>query len=125
MKYIRQFLIILFISLLGEVLHYLIPLPVPGSIYGIVLLFLALCTGLIPLPAVREVSVFLVDIMPLTFIPAGVGLMTRWGLLRPVLLPFLVILLVTTFLVMAVAGRVTQALLRRRAGKEKPNAARR
>ena len=118
MKYIRQFLIILFISLLGEVLHYLIPLPVPGSIYGIVLLFLALCTGLIPLPAVREVSVFLVDIMPLTFIPAGVGLMTRWGLLRPVLLPFLVILLVTTFLVMAVAGRVTQALLRRRAGKE-------
>ena len=118
MKYVRQLLIILLISLAGELLHYWIPLPVPASIYGIVLLFLALECGLIPLPAVREVSRFLVDIMPLTFIPAGVGLMARWGVLRPVVVPVLIILFVTTFLVMAVSGRVTQALLRRRERKE-------
>lgn len=118
MKYVRQLLIILLISLAGELLHYWIPLPVPASIYGIVLLFLALECGLIPLPAVREVSRFLVDIMPLTFIPAGVGLMARWGVLRPVVVPVLIVLFVTTFLVMAVSGRVTQALLRRRERKE-------
>lgn len=118
MKYVRQLLIILLISLAGELLHYWIPLPVPASIYGIVLLFLALECGLIPLPAVREVSRFLVDIMPLTFIPAGVGLMARWGVLRPVVVPVLIVLFVTTFLVMAVSGRVTQALLRRREKKE-------
>ena len=118
MKYVRQLLIILLISLAGELLHYWIPLPVPASIYGIVLLFLALECGLIPLPAVREVSRFLVDIMPLTFIPAGVGLMARWGVLRPVVVPVLIVLFVTTFLVRAVSGRVTQALLRRRERKE-------
>ena len=118
MKYVRQLLIILLISLAGELLHYWLPLPVPASIYGIVLLFLALECGLIPLPAVREVSRFLVDIMPLTFIPAGVGLMARWGVLRPVVVPVLIVLFVTTFLVMAVSGRVTQALLRRRERKE-------
>ena len=118
MKYVRQLLIILLISLAGELLHYWIPLPVPASIYEIVLLFLALECGLIPLPAVREVSRFLVDIMPLTFIPAGVGLMARWGVLRPVVVPVLIVLFVTTFLVMAVSGRVTQALLRRREKKE-------
>ncbi len=39
MKYIRQLGIILLVSFLGELLHYLLPLPVPASIYGIVLLF--------------------------------------------------------------------------------------
>ena len=42
MHYIRQFGIILLISLVGELLGMVIPLPVPASIYGLVLLFLAL-----------------------------------------------------------------------------------
>jgi len=113
MKYIRQFLIILAVSLLGELLHHWIPLPVPGSIYGIVLMFLALEWRILPLPAIRETSRFLIDIMPLLFVPSGVGLLARWGVLRPVLLPFFVIVFVTTFLVMAVSGRVTQAVIRR------------
>ena len=118
MKYIRQFLIILLISLTGELLHAWIPLPVPGSIYGIILLFAGLESGIISLSSGKDVSRFLLDIMPLTFIPAGVGLMARWGVLRPVLVPVLVVLFVSLFLVMLVAGRVTQALIRRRPGGE-------
>lgn len=74
MKYIRQFLWILLFSFVGEVLKYLIPLPVPASIYGLVLLFVALLSGVIRLEAIREVSQFLIEIMPLMFIPAAVGL---------------------------------------------------
>ncbi len=118
MKYIRQFLIILLISLAGELLHAWIPLPIPGSIYGIILLFAGLESGIISLASVKDVSRFLLDILPLTFIPAGVGLMARWGILRPVLVPVLAVLFVSLFLVMFVAGRVTQALLRRRSGGE-------
>ncbi|MBQ3276338.1 MAG: CidA/LrgA family protein [Oscillospiraceae bacterium] len=118
MKYVRQFLIILLISLLGELLHHWIPLPVPASVYGIVLMFLALEWKIVPLPAVREVSRFLVALLQLTFIPAGVGLMTKWEILRPVAVPVLAVLFIVTFLVLFVAGRVTQALLRRGAGKE-------
>lgn len=112
MKFIRQFCIIIVISLLGEILKRLIPLPVPASIYGLVLLLAALQTGLIPLAAVRETSLFLVEIMPLMFIPAAVGLLESWGVLKPILPPVSIILVITTIVVMAVTGRVTQFVIR-------------
>ena len=112
MKYVRQFGIILLISFIGEILHALLPLPVPASIYGIILLFAALETKLLKVSDIREASSFLLEIMPMLFVPAGVGLMENWGILRPVWLPFLGISAVTTFLVLAVSGRVTQAVMR-------------
>ena len=54
MKLLKQFLIILAISFVGEILKYLLPLPVPASIYGMVILFIGLLTGLIPLNSVRS-----------------------------------------------------------------------
>ncbi len=87
MKYLKQFLIILVISFIGEVLKALLPLPVPASIYGMVILFVCLVTGVIRLDAVKETGRFLIEIMPVMFIPAGVGLMSSWGVLRPMLLP--------------------------------------
>ena len=47
MKYVKQFFIILLISFVGELFKYLIPLPIPASIYGMVILFIGLMTGLI------------------------------------------------------------------------------
>lgn len=113
MKYIRQFAIILTISFLGEVLKSLIPLSIPASIYGLVLMLAALCTGIIKLDSVKESAKFLVEVMPLMFIPAAVGLTESWGIIRPALVPILVLTLVSTVLVMAVSGRVTQAVIRR------------
>lgn len=112
MKYIRQFAIILTISFLGEVLKSLIPLSIPASIYGLVLMLAALCTGIIKLDSVKETGKFLVEVMPLMFIPAAVGLTESWGIIRPALVPILVLTLVSTVLVMAVSGRVTQAVIR-------------
>ena len=80
MKYIRQLGIILLVSFLGELLHYLLPLPVPASIYGIVLLFAALETRLLKIDAIRETSAFLLEIMPMLFVPAGVGLLEKWDI---------------------------------------------
>ena len=50
--------------------------------------------------------------MPVMFIPAAVGLLESWGVLKPMLIPLLVIVPVTTILVMAVSGRVTQRVIR-------------
>lgn len=75
MKYLRQFCIILLISFLGELLHILIPLPIPASVYGLVLMLTALCTGILKLTQVRETADFLIEIMPVMFIPAAVGLL--------------------------------------------------
>ena len=64
MKFVRQFMIILAISFVGELLHALLPLPVPASIYGLVLMLIGLQTGILPLSAVNEAGGFLIEIMP-------------------------------------------------------------
>lgn len=116
MKYLKQFLIILTISFSGEILHGLLPLPVPASIYGILLLFLLLKTGILPLASVRETARFLVEIMPVMFIPAAVGIMDSWGIIVPLWLEYLTMTAVSTVVVMGVSGLVTQAVLRARSG---------
>lgn len=113
MKYIKQFFIILLISFLGEALHALLPLPIPASIYGIMLLFAALALKIIPVSAVKDVSTFLLEIMPMLFIPAAAGLLEAWGILKPNLAAYIVITLVATVAVMAVSGLVTQFFVRK------------
>ena len=112
MKYVRQFLIILVISFIGELLRYYIPLKIPASIYGLVLLFAALELRIIKLVSIRETSRFLIEIMPLMFVPAGGGLLSSWGVLKPVCVPIMVIVLISTIIVMAVSGKVTQGVIR-------------
>lgn len=111
MKYLRQLLIILIFSFAGEVLHYLVPIQIPASIYGLVLLFIGLMTGLIQLSQVQETAKFLIEIMPMMFIPAGVGLLESWGVLKPILVPVILILVVSTVLVMGISGLVTQGVM--------------
>lgn len=114
MKYVRQFAIIAAFSFAGELLHVLIPLPIPASIYGIILLFLCLEFRVVRVSDIRETSSFLIGIMPMLFIPAAAGLIDVWGILQNRLVVYIVITLLTTVAVMAVAGRVTQALLRKK-----------
>ena len=118
MKYINQFLFILLISFLGEILKCLLPLPIPASIYGLIILFLGLMTKVIKLESVKETGKFLIEIMPIMFIPAGVGLMTTWGGLQPILLPVSIITAVTIITVMVATGWVSQIIIRK-SGKKK------
>lgn len=118
MKYLKQFGIILFVSLLGELLRMLIPLPIPASVYGLVLMLILLMTGIIKLQQIKEVSAFLIEIMPVMFIPAGVGLLDSWPALRSVWIPVVLITLLTTIIVMAVTGQVAQKIIRK---EEKKN----
>ena len=113
MKYLKQFGIILILSFAGELLNLLIPLPIPASIWGFALMFVCLQTGFLKLDYVKDTAIFLIEIMPLMFIPAAVGLMESWGIIRAKIIPYLVITVLSTFLVMAAAGKITQAVIRR------------
>ena len=119
MKYVKQLMIIMIFSFLGEFLHEVLPLPVPASIYGLVLLFVALLAGGVKEEQIKETADFLVEIMPLLFIPAGVGLMTKWGALKKLLLPFAFIVILGTIFTMVVAGKVTEWIIKRKGVKEK------
>lgn len=110
-------MIILAFSFLGEVLHQVLPLPIPASVYGLVFMLAALMTGVLKLHQVKEASAFLIEIMPVMFIPAAAGLIDSWGILQPVIVPIGIITVVTTVFVMAVTGLVTQGIIRK--GKKK------
>lgn len=112
MKYLKQFTLILLVTFAGELLKYFLPFPIPASIYGMVILFIGLESGLIKLASVEETAKYLIEIMPLMFIPAGVGLLESWGVLGPIVLKIAVITVVSTVVVMAVSGRVTQGVIR-------------
>ena len=118
MKYLKQVMIILLFSLLGETLKYVLPLPIPSSIYGMILLFVSLMTGIIKLDQVENVGKLLIEIMPIMFIPAGVKIIASWGVLEPMIVPVSVITVVVLIVVMIATGRVSQAIIRLDSKKE-------
>ena len=118
MKYLLQFLIIVAISFLGELLHYFISLPIPASIYGIILLCVALQMGWIKVRQIREVSTWLIAIMPALFIPSAVGLLKSWDILSQSLVKYSVITFVSTLVVMGLTGLATQYAIRQSKNKE-------
>lgn len=117
-QYLFQFARILAFCFLGEVCHAVLPLPVPASVYGLILLLLALKFGLVKLEQVKEVGTYLTGIFPLLFVPAAAGVMELWAEMGDMLLPILIAIIPVTVLVMASAGKTTQALTSRRRAKE-------
>ena len=117
MRYLFQFGRILAFCFAGEVLHAVLPLPVPASVYGLLLLHLALCFGIVRLEQVRETGLFLTGIFPLLFVPAAAGVMELWAELGALLLPAVIAIVPVTVLVFAAAGRTTQALIHRKEKK--------
>ncbi len=114
MKIVFQFARILVFCFLGEVLHAVLPLPVPASIYGLILLLAALRIGLIRPEQVRETAHFLTGIFLLLFIPGTVGIIEQLDVFLRSWLPVVITLLPVTFIVFAVSGRTTEKMLRRK-----------
>jgi len=107
---VRGFATLLAMQFVGEIISRGLSIPVPGNVIGMALLFLALVTGVVPLGSIKEASELLLSHMALFFIPAGVGVMVYFDLLARQWLPIVVAMVVSTFVVMAVTGRVAQAL---------------
>ena len=121
MRFIKQLGVILSISFIAEVMEYYIPLPVAASMYGLVIMLAGLLSGVITLNQVEDAADFLVEIMPVLFIPPTVGIITSVGEMKQMLVPLCVISVVSTLLVMVVTGRVSQWIIRkenRRTGVE-------
>lgn len=116
MKYLNQFLIILGFTLLGEVLQRIVPLPIPASVYGIVLLFLSLCFGLVKVEQVKEAGGFLTSILPVLFVSPIVGILENWGLIKSAVVPIVLLTLASTVLTFAISGTVTQAFVKKGGG---------
>ena len=117
-NYLFQFARILAFCFLGEICHAVLPLPIPASIYGLLLLLAALRFGIVKLEQVKEVGLFLTGIFPLLFVPAAAGVMELWAEMGEMLLPIVIAIIPVTVLVLVSAGRTTQTLTSRRATRK-------
>lgn len=113
MKHFPQFVVILGFSLLGELLQTLIPLPIPASIYGFVLLFVALCAGVLKQEKVTVAADFLISVMPVLFIAPAANILLYFDVIAPHLVSIIAVVVVSTLIVFAVAGTVTRLLVRK------------
>ncbi len=111
--YLKQSALIFGFTLLGEALNRLLPLPIPAAVYGLVLLFVALCLRIIKIEHVSKVSDFLLTILPILFVSPAVNLLESWNILAPQIFPISLLVFSSTVLVFAVAGLVSQAFCRK------------
>ncbi len=117
MKHLKAIAILFGFTMAGEFLNALLPLPVPAGVYGLFILLFCLGSGLVKLDTVSGVGDLLLDVMPLMFVPAAVGLMDGFQEMKSVLFPIFVISVLSTFFVMAVTGRTAQFIIRRKREK--------
>lgn len=111
MKYIMQFGIIIGLSLIGEVLNAIVPLPVPSSVWGMVLLFILLCLKVIKLDQIEETADFLLSIMTITFVPVGASLITSFPAIKDEIVGIFAIIIISTVICFFITGKVAQKII--------------
>ena len=114
--YLKQSACIFGFSLMGEALNRLIPLPIPAAVYGLVLLFIALCLKIVKVEQIDKVSSFLLMILPLLFVAPAVKLLESWELLAPHVLTISLLVISSTILVFVIAGVISQIFCRKESG---------
>ncbi|MDD3164548.1 MAG: CidA/LrgA family protein [Oscillospiraceae bacterium] len=111
LRYAQQFSVILTISMLGEILHAVLPLPVPTSIYGMLLMLLALCTHVVRMEWIKDASDFLLKIMPVMFLPSAARFAAFWPQIQALLVPLTVISVGVTLVTFAATGWTAQLMI--------------
>jgi len=112
MKYLLQFLLLMTFVLAGELVYAIIPLPIPASIWGLVLLLTALWTGVVKLPQIEDVAKFFLIIIPVLFVVPAVGILEVFGGIAKVW-PIMLIVIITTYLMaMASTGWLAEFMIR-------------
>ena len=117
MKFLHEAVILAAVTFAAEIIKYFVPLPVPASIYGLVLLFLLLKCGVLKLEQIENVGNLLLELMPLLLVPASVSFISVLDTIRGMLLPVLMMGFIGTMAVMLATGRVAQWIIRHRKGE--------
>lgn len=111
MKLLEQFGIILTLTFIVETFKELVPLPVPASVYGLILMLCLLKFKILTIDSIKDASKLLIETMPIMFIPAAVGLLNAWDVIRGLLIPLTLVVSLTTIIVMVISGHITQFII--------------
>ncbi len=114
MKSLKGFIIVMGVLYIGFLCKHLIPIPVPETVYGMILLLILLKTGLVALETIEPISTVLLAYLASFFLPPGVGLMETYKKLEGILIPVLLICVVSTALTMIASGLTVKWLKERK-----------
>lgn len=103
-------MIILTSYFLGTIIQLVFNLHLPGTVLGLILLFLALYLRIVKIEMIEDICEVLISHMSFLFIPAGVGLMTSFDMLKGKVIAFSIIILISTFVVWIVTFYVVKYL---------------
>ena len=113
MKLFKQFLTIISFTYLGEIIAKVGHIPIPGSVLGMLLLFLALNLKLVKVESIETVGTFLLDNLSVFFVPAGVGIMVYYPLIKDQWASLLLLTFGGTLFILGLIGFVVQFVQRR------------
>ncbi|MCL2629106.1 MAG: CidA/LrgA family protein [Alphaproteobacteria bacterium] len=115
MKYLQQFLLLMMFVFAGELIHRFVPLPIPGGIWGLILLFAALVSGVVKLPQIEKLADFFLAVIVVLFVVPAVGIIDIWDEIAAYWLQILIVVVVTYFAAMASTGWTAEIMIRRMA----------
>jgi len=103
-QYLRAFIFIYLCLYVGNFLASLLPITIPGSIIGMLILFVLLALQIIPAKWVKPGCSVLIRYMALLFVPIGVGVMQYYDLLKAQYGPIVVSCFISTLVVFLVVS---------------------
>lgn len=121
MKIFRQLIIIIGIYFICEALSKGLSLPIPGNILGMILLLVLLSTKTIKLDQVEEVSNFFLSHLSFFFIPAGVGLLASFDIVKASFIEIVLICILTTVITIVVTGKTAEYFLNKKSNSKEEN----
>ena len=116
MKLFREAIIIFGIYLLGVLITDITGVPIPGNVIGMVILFLLLYLKVIKVEQISTISNFFLEHLAFFFIPAGVGLISSFSVIKNILLQLLIVCFVTSATTMICTGLVVQKIANKKEG---------
>jgi len=124
LKYLLQFLLLMIFVLLGEAVYAIVPLPIPSSIWGLLLLLTALLTGIVKQSQIENIANMFFVILPILFVAPAVGVLEVFGDIAEVWPAMLAVVVITYLAAMASTGWLAEVMVRikdasvRRRGKK-------
>lgn len=109
----KQFLIILVINFVGVIIQNIFHLPLPGTILGMLILFVLLWTKVLKVESIEKVCDFLILNMIIFFLPPAVELLEYMALLKTGFFKIIILLITTTVITMIVTGKTVDFCIKR------------
>jgi hypothetical protein len=118
MNVYKEIMYILIFSLIGELLSKGLKLPIPGSVIGMIILFIFLELKFLKMKKIEKVGEFLLENLGILFVPAGVGIMSKFNFIKEIWLSFFLIAIFTTIFSLIVTVKIVEFVKNRFEGGE-------